>query len=355
MGARVPWIDLVGVVLAELDGGAEGFALDLDVLAEGDEVVVEPLGAVDGVEDLLLEEEAGDLAVEVGDAEIAEVDGAAAATKQGLGEGDGRGGGGEGVELGAGAVDDLRIVVDGGGDLGAGTEALKVGDVGGDKVSGAVSVGRSRWSRRCPRCRCVLPVRVTVLERRRVAGGEDELGVEERDVGLGVGDEAGGVLGEVGDGGRGRVEGREIGDGGGGGIGRVGGVVEERGAGAADAVGTLVDGVVDAAQGATALGAAGVGVGEGEVEARDFDVGVVLEGKGDGVVRGEVELAVANEGRETCAGAGEELRDAGRAIGTDETEEARSRDPAGRCGWRTGVAGGETAGLGCGASGAGER
>ena len=42
----------------------------------------------------------------------------------------------EGIELRVGGVDDLRVVVDGGLELGAGAEALEVGDVGGDEGQG---------------------------------------------------------------------------------------------------------------------------------------------------------------------------------------------------------------------------
>jgi hypothetical protein len=44
------------------------------------------------------------------------------------------------------------------------------------------------------------------------------------------------------------------------------------------------------------LGTDEVGLSEGEEVALDFDIDVVFEGEGDGVLEGEIELAVAEEG-----------------------------------------------------------
>ena len=134
-GGEGAFDDLIGVVVAELAGGAEGLLVDGDVFAEGDEIEVEAGDAVDGFEDLLLKEEAGDFAVFVGDADVTGVDGAEAAEER-LGEGDGGAGGGERVALGVGAVDDGGVIVGGGFKLGAGVEAFDVTEVGGDEGEG---------------------------------------------------------------------------------------------------------------------------------------------------------------------------------------------------------------------------
>ena len=134
-----------------------------------------------------------------------------------LGDSDRGGGRGEGIELALRAVDDLRVVVDGGGDLRAWAEALEIG-----KVGGYVGEGRGLgWGRAAAvtgasgSCRGGgVAGEGDGVRTAKVAGGEDELRVEERNVRLGVGNKAGGVEREVVDGGVGGVEGGEIGDGG---------------------------------------------------------------------------------------------------------------------------------------------
>ena len=74
-------LDLCGLVVAEFGGGAQGLLLHGYVFAEADEIEVEAGDAVDGLEDLLLEEQARDLAVEVRDVEIAKIDRAAEAAQ----------------------------------------------------------------------------------------------------------------------------------------------------------------------------------------------------------------------------------------------------------------------------------
>ena len=322
-GSEGAFGDLVLVVLALLGGGAEGFFFDRYVFAQGDEVVVEAGDAVDGFEGLLLEEEAGDLLVGAGEADEAQIDVVAAAAEERLGEGDGGAGGGEGVELAGGAVDNLGVVVGDGCELGAGAEALKVGEVEGDEVEGLRrGDGRVPGSGRagcagagCARSRAGAAAEGDRVRAAEVASGADKLRVEERDVGTeGVG-EAGAQGVEVGLRLRRGVEGGEVGDGGGGGVAVDDVGVEQRGAWTADTGGGFGDAVVDAAEVAAATGAGEVGAGERDVVALGFDVEVVFEREGEGVLEGEVEFAVADEGGEARLVAGEELRDGGTAVG----------------------------------------
>ena len=60
-------VDLSFVVFDELLRGAKRLLLDDDVFAERDQVEVEARGAVDGLEDLLFEEEARGFAIVAGD------------------------------------------------------------------------------------------------------------------------------------------------------------------------------------------------------------------------------------------------------------------------------------------------
>ena len=340
-GGEGAFDDLIGVVVAELAGGAESFFVDGDVFAKGYEVKVDTGDAVDGFEDLLLEEEARDLFVFVGDADVAGVD-AADATEERLGEGDGGAGGREGIALGVGAVDDGGVVVDGGFQLGSGVEALEVGDVGGDEGEGLGSGDGGAAGSGAGCCPCAGPGSAAEgngVGAAEIAGFEEEAGIEEGDGGAGaVLGAGGGAGGEVGGGLGGCVEGGQVCDGGGGGVWVGGGGVQERGAGASVACWGLGDRVVDAAEGASTCGASAVGVGEEEVVAFDFNVEVVFYGEDDGVAGAEVELVVADERTEAVAVAGEELGDLRAAEGAEEAaaDQAGGGGAGGSGGWGSG-------------------
>ena len=131
-GGERAFDDLGVVVIDEALGSGEGLFLDADVFAEGDEVVVEAGDTVDGFEELLLKDKAGDAAVEGGDADEAAIDFPAAAAEQRLGKSGGGAGGVEGVVLRGVGVEDLGGVADEGFELAAEAEALLIVDAGAD-------------------------------------------------------------------------------------------------------------------------------------------------------------------------------------------------------------------------------
>ncbi len=122
-------------------------------------------------------------------------------------------------------------------------------------------------------------------ERRRVAYSCDQAGIEEGNGRTGCVCEALTVGRKIVLNLSRRIERRKIGDRGRGRIDVGGSGGEQRTTGTAHAIWRLLDGVVDAAERAAALGPEQVRVREKKVVAPDLDIKVVFEGKSDGVMQ----------------------------------------------------------------------